>query len=106
VWPAKLSRYREADWLGAPLTDEELQTWGRQSEICPQLPSLEESPLTAEQLAGLARSRWLWARWEHADAAGLPEAADYFVEWLQGPPCGRAVGERGAAGDAVADGGE
>jgi hypothetical protein len=75
-WPSRLARFRESDWLDAPLTDEERNTFGYTVGI-------------AGGMADVARSRWLWARWEHADSAGQPDAIDYFVEWLQGPPCGR-----------------
>jgi hypothetical protein len=87
-WPPRLARFREADWIGDPLTDTELNTYGRRCAMHPHLPPLEQRPLDAGELAGIARSRWLWARWEHADSAGLPGAIDYFVDWVQGPPQG------------------
>jgi hypothetical protein len=83
AWPPRLAGFREADWLAAPLTDEERNTYGRQCELHPHLPSLEERPLSPGELARIARARWLWARWEHADSAGLPGAIDYFTEWLR-----------------------
>jgi hypothetical protein len=83
AWPPGLARFREADWIEAPLTDEERNTYGRRCELHPHLPSLMECPLSPGELARIARSRWLWARWEHADSAGLPDAIDYFTEWLQ-----------------------
>ena len=84
--PAALACFRADDWIGGPLTDEELRTYGRQCGMYPHLPSLGEAPLEPGELAGLALSRWLWARWEWADQAGLPGAIEYFVQWLQGPP--------------------
>jgi hypothetical protein len=73
-WPPGLARYREADWLFQPLTDDERDTFGCTAG-------------TPEGRAQIARARWLWARWEWAQAAGLPRAIDCFVEWLQWPPC-------------------
>jgi hypothetical protein len=84
--PANLAAYDPAEWLPGPPTDEERNTYGRQCSMHPHLPPLDQSPLAPRELAGIARSRWLWARWEWAEAAGLPGAIEHFVAWLQGPP--------------------
>ena len=80
--PAQLARFRADDWLGGPLTDEERNTFGSTAG-------------TAEGMVGVALSRWLWARWEWTDQAGLPGAIEYSVEWLQGPPLARRPAGRG-----------
>jgi hypothetical protein len=73
AFPPHLAVYTPGEWTVAPLTDEERRTFGATAG-------------TAEGMAGVARSRWLWARWEWAQSAGLPGAVHYFVEYLQGPP--------------------
>lgn len=53
--PANLTTYDPAEWMDAPLTEDERQSFG-----------------SAADMADIAFSRWLRARWEHAEAAGMP----------------------------------